>query len=75
MEYLNLNIYNWGQLSGPTHKPQQLSMTLMLNKMYVYHLLHGTSDLSKSQEYNITIYQDFIIKLVGAKTKYMYHLL
>ena len=75
MEYLSLNIYNWEQLSGPTHKFQHLSMTLMLKKKYVYHLLHRASNLSKSQEYNIIIYQGFVIKLVGAKTKYIYHLL
>ena len=69
MEYLNLNIYNQGQLSGPTCKSQQLSMTLTLNKNYVYRLLHRASDLSKCQEYNIIIYQDFIIKLVGAEKK------
>ena len=54
MEYLNLSIYNRGQLSGPTCKSQHLSMILMLNKKYV---------------------QDFIIKLVGDKTKYIYCLL
>ena len=47
----------------------------MLNKKYVYHLLHRASDLSKSQEYNIIIYQDFVTKLVGAKTEYIYCLL
>ena len=75
MEYLNLNIYNQGQLSGPTCKSQQLNMTLILNKKYIYRLLHRASNLSKSQEYNIIIYQDFVIKLVGPKTECIYHLL
>ena len=45
----------------------------MWNKKYAYYLLHRASDKVKSQEYNIIIYQDFMIKLVEVRTKYIYH--